>query len=841
MLKLALASLRFRMAASLATFVAVLIGCALLVTCGALLETAIRLDAPPKRLAAAPIIVAGPDGYRLNNTPEVIPYSEQVRIPDSWSDMLSKVSGVDRVVPDISFTAVLQGQEDITAADTYGHAWSSAALAPYYLHEGKAPQAGQVVLDSTTANRARLHVGDATTIIVGGAPHTFTVAGLIMPRSTTDAPLLYFSAGDAARFYPARGKVDAFGVFVKPGMDANKVAERLQQSLPADASILTGDGRGKAEFRGVTASRLSLFLLAGIFTSMAVTVLVLVVAATIGLAIRQRQQELALLRATGALPRQVRRMVVIETMIVAFLAILAGVYVGKVGGNWLFTLTASHGVVPKALHFQQGLLPAAGGALVCLVIVWTTTHLAAQAAARTRPIQALLEASIPPVHVGRIRRWLALLFGAATLGIAVVTVFMDLELAVSVGGSAVLIGAIAVGLLAPDIIYTLARYAAKPSTWFARRLGMLMIKNVRFRAGQFVAVLIPLTLGVAIALGNVYSLTTQQAAALRAYLGQFQAQAVVTSTTGSIAPSVADTVQHVPGVATVSRLITSQGWIEQPFDASHGSDPWPLLGVDQASVLDIPVKEGTLHALHGSSVAVPQGQAKKLGISVGDQIGVRFGDGGQARVIVTALLGGPADYASLVLPADLLERHTTTELPSYLLINGSSGQNDTALINSIKQKTGGLPRLIVGDKQILADTFAQQLNVQAWISYILALLAITYAAIASINAWTVITLARRKELAMQRLLGSTRRQMIRMLMLEGLLVTLMAVLLGTILACFAVFPMAVAVGPILPHGPLWVYLAVLVAALLISLPAIVGAGSFATRRKPIEVVNSAIE
>jgi putative ABC transport system permease protein len=63
MLRLAATTLRYRTAAFLAIFVAVLLGGALLSAAGGLLETGLRLNAPPQRLSAAPILVTGDPAY----------------------------------------------------------------------------------------------------------------------------------------------------------------------------------------------------------------------------------------------------------------------------------------------------------------------------------------------------------------------------------------------------------------------------------------------------------------------------------------------------------------------------------------------------------------------------------------------------------------------------------------------------------------------------------------------------------------------------------------------------------------------------------------------------------
>ena len=67
-----------------------------------------------------------------------------------------------------------------------------------------------------------------------------------------------------------------------------------------------------------------LVALGGAFASFAVMLAIFVVAATLGLSILQRGREIALLRTVGAKPRQIRRLLVGEAVIVALAAGLAG-------------------------------------------------------------------------------------------------------------------------------------------------------------------------------------------------------------------------------------------------------------------------------------------------------------------------------------------------------------------------------------------------------------------------------------------------------------------------------------------------------------------------------------
>jgi len=822
MIRLALSSLRFRTAAFLAIFIAVVLGSSLMSAAGGLLETGLRLNAAPQRLAAAPILVTGRPAYHPPNGSGSVAYPERHGVDAALADKLARTPGVAKVVPDVSFPAVVApGKDTLT-----GHGWTSAELTPYKLTAGTAPAAGQVVLDRRLAGTAK--PGDRVNVIVQGVPREFVLAGVATPGQRVDVPSVFFSTVDVRG---VTSKIDTIGVFPTPGTSARDLAERLE--LPAGVSALTGDERGAAEFSGIATS-LPLIILSGVFGGMVAVVMALVVSATIGLSVRQRRRELALLRASGATPAQVHKMVVAETMVVAVLALIAGLLLGRTMGTWIFGMLSDNGIVPSALRFDQGPLPFAGAALLTLVVLRVTVGFAAGRAARIKPIQALAEAAVPPVVVGRVRLIIGAVFAVATVGVGVSTIFMSPTNAAAIGGPAVLTGSIAVAVLGPVVIR--AMLTPRITGWLEQRggtSGMLAAINLRVRAVQFAAILVPIMLATAIALGNIYSQTTQQRAAVEAYTDNLSADVVITSTAGGIPDGLFDAVRGTAGVTGASELVRSKGWIEEPFDTTHTSDPWPLLGLN-GPVYKGKVRSGSLDDLTGETVALPPGAAKNLKVGVGDQLSLRLGDDALVKLKIVALVEGTSGYESILLPSTLLAAHATAGLPTQILLRTDEPKDVLKAID-LQQWPGAT----VGERDRLSADYDAGLGIDAWISYLLAAIAIAYTAIASINTIAVAVLERRREFGLQRLTGSTRRQVSKMLYLENLVIAAFGLVLGVVAAAFSVFPIAIATrGWPIPSGPIWVLLGWVAIVLVLVLPVTGITARLAMRTKPMDAVSS---
>src|SRR5699024_3880078 len=114
----------------------------------------------------------------------------------------------------------------------------------------------------------------------------------------------------------------------------------------------------------------------------------------LALSITQRHRELALLRAVGATPRQVRRLIVGETLVLAVLATALAVAPGQLLGRFVFGQLASRGIATAGVAFHQGWIPTAAAIAVAIGAAVAGALSAGRRAARIKPTQALAEASL---------------------------------------------------------------------------------------------------------------------------------------------------------------------------------------------------------------------------------------------------------------------------------------------------------------------------------------------------------------------------------------------------------------------------------------------------------------
>jgi putative ABC transport system permease protein len=294
------------------------------------------------------------------------------------------VPGVDRAVGDVSVPVDLVpvGEPGV------GHGWSSAALTPFSLRDGTPPDtADEVVLDAELARRAGVRVGGGIGLALASGRATYTVTGIAAPPGADRLgrqSVLFFSDSQARRLSGHPDQVAAIGVLARPGTDPDALAGRIRSALSGmELRTYTGGARGDAEFLEVGEARARLVVLSLILTGTAIMIVLLVVASTLALSIQQRRREFALLRAVAASPRQIRRMVGAEVLLVAGSATLIG------------TLAAIPPLVGISLGLTESPIPSmSAGVYGAIIGVTAALGLLAigvptRVALRTHPVDAI--------------------------------------------------------------------------------------------------------------------------------------------------------------------------------------------------------------------------------------------------------------------------------------------------------------------------------------------------------------------------------------------------------------------------------------------------------------------
>ncbi|MFF9350148.1 FtsX-like permease family protein [Streptomyces sp. NPDC014734] len=802
MLTLALSTLRARKGAFAGAFVALMFAAALVTACGALLDTGLRGTIPTERYAGTPVLVTADQELHWTKVKKGKTKEKSKPLTErAWLDedpallkKLADVPGVREVVTELTFPAQVMGPEGpLGEGASWGHAWGSARLTPFALREGRAPAGpDEIVADAGSG----LRTGARVTVQSTGAPAVYRVVGVAAPTGRDALPrqsTLFFSEKEARRLAGHPGQVSALGLLTSAGAATGDVHDRVVAALSGTPlKARSGEGRGSVEFIDADKARISLISLGGAMGGTSLLVALLVVAGTFALSVQQRARELALLRAVGATPRQLRRMVGREAMVVGLLAGVPGACAGLVLARWMYGRFVEVGALPDTLELTLSVFPPVVAVLATLLAAWGAARVSARRPARVRPTEGLAEAALTVRRQGPGRVVGGVL--AAVGYVVLVLVLPGLETdaaATPVTFFSVILATGAIALLGPSI----AGLATGVMGWVVQRVspasGFLASRNARTDLRRIAAVVTPLSLAVAMASTILFTQTTTSHAAGEQAESGTKAPYVLAASGPGVPSGAAQAVRgRLPG-ATATEVIRTTVRIGQDKFSAQG-----VSSRDLTRTVDPGVTSGTLATMSGDTVALSDLAARTRHARLQDRVTVTLGDGAKKELKVSAIYERGLGFGDVLLPHRLVAEHVDNPLSSSVLVAGVPGRDELAAALS------GFPAVRVLDRADVEAARRGQDGAQAQVNYIAMGLVIAFTGVAVVNTLVMATSARRREFALLRMIGATGRQVRVMLRWETLMVGLLAIGLGTLVTCATLTAYSLGMtGQATPYAP----------------------------------------
>jgi putative ABC transport system permease protein len=247
-----------------------------------------------------------------------------------------------------------------------------------------------------------------------------------------------------------------------------------------------------------TTSGESLSTTAGVGGGWCLIIVAFAVTSTLSLAVRQRAEQVTLLRRIGATGPQLRRMIVGEAAAVALVASAVAVPAGLFLGRVLLTLMQNTGQVAESVGYVFGPIALGVGFGVTLL----GSIVAGVAAARRTSRTAAATAARPRLR--RIGGAVFLLIGA-NCSVLTATLMDGKGIdAMQTAGQAGIWAAIGLALFAPELLRMVTAVLGAPVRWLGGVAGELAVTGVRQRTRQLAGAVMPVVLFTAIATGTVY-------------------------------------------------------------------------------------------------------------------------------------------------------------------------------------------------------------------------------------------------------------------------------------------------------------------------------------------------
>ena len=652
-------------------------------------------------------------------------------------------------------------------------------LNPLKLVSGAWPQHdGQIAIDSATAGKQHFAVGGQVGAVAGGAARTYRIVGIVRlgAASIGGTTLAVFDLTTGRRIFHKEGKLDAIYVSAKPGVQSSKLLGEIRKVLPPTAEVRSGTAQAKKDTENTSTftSIISDFLLA--FAGIALFVGSFVIANTLSITIAQRTREFATLRTLGATRRQVLGSVIVEALVIGFLASLVGLFAG-LGLAKLLNLMFVH--LLKIDLPQAGTVFATRTIVVSLVLGTLVTLLAslrpALRATHVQPIAAVREGALLPP--GRFAR-LGLPFALATTALAVALLLFGgfangatTKQRLLAIGAGVLLIFVGVAMTAPRLVRPLASRLGAPGARFGGAPGRLARQNAMRSPARTAATASALMIGLALV-----TVVAVLAAGLKTRFetsvnALFKADYALTSQNGFIPTGIdsANALVHVPGVTAVAPV--------RAGEARVFGKRVPVTGTDAQirKVITIKLAAGSLTAPF-----VSKDYAKKHHLHVGSPLSLETPSGGVLRVVVRGIVDPPkggSPFADVTIPKALFDRAypNPTNLFSFINVRGGVTDGNTARLEAALKP---YPDAKLQTESQFKKNQERGIDLLLNLLYVLLSLSIVVSLFGIVNTLVLTVFERTRELGMLRAVGMTRRQVRNMIRHESVVTALIGAALG---------------------------------------------------------------
>lgn len=535
--------------------------------------------------------------------------------------------------------------------------------------------------------------------------------------------------------------------------------------LAATGTPRVPEGLSKQDASAIREGYVGAATVMGMTVFLSVFLTVFIVSSTFAFTVAQRRRDLALLRLVGGSRGQVRRLLLSEALLLGVVGTGLGVPIGFAGTSAQSWLLIEIGLLPEIFEAGWESWALTSSAVVGIGVALLGVLSASLRAARVRPLEALRDTGQAARVMTPWRWFFGLSWAAATAGMLAMAGTADLLGAMMVALGVSMSGAVALSLLSPLVVPLVARVLVLRVT----TLGGLAEANLRDGVRRSASTAAPLIVLVSLLLG-----LTGTFASLAAATGQEQQRLVdgdlVVDSTGANA----DRIAAVPGVALASKRTAV------PVTLTAGEETYEsgIVAVDDAYARThrLPPRAGELDRLRGLTVVTGPATSSER-IAVGSTVIANIA-GREASLTVVAALPETLEAGdSFLLPRELVPAELLANAPTETVVQVAGDPAQVAA----RIEAAGIGRVRTVAEWAEGKTDSQQSGNIKILAVLMGLSGL-YALMAVINAVVIAAAERRTEFAVARVTGLTRRQVVRMAVLESCAVTVIGLLLGCAVA-----------------------------------------------------------
>jgi putative ABC transport system permease protein len=653
-----------------------------------------------------------------------------------------------------------------------------------YEEGGRADEPGQVTLDKATADRHDFEVGDKLRV-AGRAPAAdYEIVGItkLGDQKSLGIVSMDMPLAEVQKIAKRPGQITEIAVAAESGVTPEQLKGNVSRALGGTAEVRTGQEQADKSAADISESLGFLTVALLVFAGVAVLVGAFLIFNTFAVTVAQRSREFALLRTLGASRRQVLNSVIVETLVIGFVASVLGILGGLVIAPGLRGLLASAGIELPSTGTVIAPRTIIVGLAVGMIATLVSGLVPARRATQVEPVEAMREASTPgtkPVSHKRV------VVSGAVIGLGLLALLVGLfgadgSAAASLLGLGVVVMMFGVALLAPVLVRPLARFIGAPLQRFQGLPGRLARENAERQPQRTAITASALMIGLALVVFTAIFAAGISGSVDKVIDEQFsRTSLIVTHDDGfsPVSPDVAERLHGVEGVQVVSPMRYDQANIKGGGDSRSAS------GVDPSTitrVFDPELEQGgpdTLAKLRDDQVLADDGWAKNHGFELGDTIQVTTPKGTAVDYELAGTYDNKLDVlGQIVVTNASMTRDWNQPDDSFILVAGQGGAD--TLEQRAKEALAEFPVAKAQTLSQFKDESAEQVNQLLGLVFGLLGLSVIVALLGIVNTLALAVHERTRELGLLRAVGMSKRQVRRMVRAESVITALIGAVLG---------------------------------------------------------------
>jgi putative ABC transport system permease protein len=721
-----------------------------------------------------------------------VPFDEsvvaKVKAVPGVQQAVGSVSSVT-AVPIVTENGVPKPIKPSGGAPALGNSIAPPPFDPTTIVEGRQPSApNEISVEQKTADKGPIAVGQEIALATPTGIHPVKVVGIYkFAGSTGGATQVLVTLPDGQEWFERKGQVDEVDVQAASGTSETQLRDAVAQALPG-YTVRTGVEQAKQEASDVGSfvDILGYVLIGiGVVSTLAGAFIIF---NTFWITVGQRIKELGLLRTLGASRRQLLVSVMAEALLVGVIASILGVVAGLGVAKGIGALfdAVGFGLPVGGMHLSTGTVILA--LLVGIGVTLVASFVPALRSTRIPPVAAIREgAQLPPGWLARKGKILAPIVAILGLALVVIGLFVASGTApvlLSLGAGALLL-LLGVALTAPYVVPRLARVIGWPGERVGGIPGRIARENAERNPSRTAVTAAALMIGIFLvsfvavfAAGLKKSITDILGSDLKASL--FVSNSVGGGGNAPLQPDLANQIAKVPGVTAVAPTsFASAKLLPEKTDVPLSSASPAFVEAYKLRWID--GSDDVIRNLSPTQVVVDDTTAKDNDLSVGSKITLENRSGQQQTYdvagivknsqLVNGVMASPEGYAPL----------SETKGVAFMFVMTDPNADLSAVQAQVKKVAEAAnPLADVQSNQELIDQISGQINTVVYPLYALLAVIVIISVVGIINTLLLSVFERTREIGLLRAVGTTRRQVRRMVRYESVITSVIGATLGVV-------------------------------------------------------------